>query len=115
MNFLENSGFDIGTVNGTTGLTATNAYLSSTGTVTQSQALSLTNLLLSGTAGVYNLTNTGNAITTLAANTGTVNFLENSGFDIGSVNGTSGLTATNALPLQYRYGDARPSYYCHQP
>ena len=51
MNFLENSGFDIGSVNGTTGLTATNAYLSSTGTVTQSQAIAATNLDLLGTAG----------------------------------------------------------------
>jgi hypothetical protein len=96
VNFLENSGYAIGTVNGVNGLTATNAYLSSTGTVTQSQAIAATNLLLSGAAGVYTLTNTSNAITTLAANTGTVNFLENSGYAIGTVNGVNGLTATNA-------------------
>ena len=96
VNFLENSGFDIGNVNGVNGLNSTNVYLSSTGTVTQSQKIAATNLLLSGTNGVYSLTNTGNAITTLAANTGTVNFLENSGFDIGIVNGTQGLNATNA-------------------
>jgi uncharacterized protein YdeI (BOF family) len=95
LNFLENSGFNIGTVNGTNGLTgATNAYLSSTGTVTQSQAITATNLLLSGAAGVYTLTNAANAVTTLAGNTGTVNYIDVNGLAIGSVNGTDGITTT---------------------
>jgi filamentous hemagglutinin family protein len=96
LSFLENSGFNIGTVNGTNGAAATNIYLSSTGTVTQSQAISASSLLLQGTGATYTLTNTNNAITTLASSgTGTRNFLENSGFAIGSVNGTVGATATN--------------------
>ena len=53
MNFLENSGFDIGMVNGTTGLTATNAYLSSTATVTQSAALTRLTYCSLAQAGVY--------------------------------------------------------------
>jgi filamentous hemagglutinin family protein len=95
VNFLENSGFDVGTVNSVNGLTANDTYLSSTGTVTQSQPISSTNLLLSGAGGIYTLTDANNSITTLASNTGTVNFLENSGFTVGTVNGTAGLTATN--------------------
>ncbi|MBU3547490.1 hypothetical protein, partial [Polynucleobacter sp. MWH-Jannik1A5] len=70
VSFLENSGFAIGAVN-TTGLTAsTSVTLSSTGTVTQSNLISTPSLLLLGSGGVYTLTNTSNAITTLAANTG---------------------------------------------
>ena len=69
VNFLENSGFSVGSVNGTTGLTATNAYLSSTGTVTQSQAIIATNLDLLGTSGIHTLTNSSNTIGTLAGNT----------------------------------------------
>jgi mucin-19 len=95
VSFTENSGFDIGTVGSTSGLTTTvKTTLSSTGTVTQSQLISTPSLELLGTAGIYTLTNTSNAITTLAANTGTVSFTENSGFDIGTVNSTSGLTTT---------------------
>ncbi|NDI16800.1 MAG: hypothetical protein EBY83_02365, partial [Verrucomicrobia bacterium] len=98
VSFLENSGFDIGTVN-TVGMTATTRLtLSSTGSVSQSQAIVTPSLELLGTGGNYTLTNTGNAITTLAGNTGTVSFLENSGFDIGTVN-TVGLTTSGNLTL----------------
>ena len=98
VSFLENSGFAIGSVNSINGATANNLYLSSTGTVTQTQAINATGLYLAGAAGVYTLTNSSNAITTLAANvtTGTVNFREDSGYDIGTVNSVSGITATNA-------------------
>ncbi|MEM9446505.1 MAG: hypothetical protein AAGA18_14260, partial [Verrucomicrobiota bacterium] len=98
VSFLENSGFDIGTVN-TVGLTTSgNLTLSSTGSVTQSQALSAAGLELLGAGGAFTLTNTGNAITTLAGNTGSLSFLENSGFDIGTVN-TTGLTTSGNLTL----------------
>lgn len=99
LNFLENSGFDIGTVNGVNGLTTTGTTaLSSTGTVTQSQAISTYRLLLRGTNGNHQLTHTGNAVGLLAAATGTVNLVETDGFDIGTVaagTATNGVTATN--------------------
>ncbi|MES1189995.1 MAG: YDG domain-containing protein [Steroidobacter sp.] len=98
ISLVENSGFDIGTVN-TAGLTTSgNTTLSSTGTVTQSQALKASGLELLGTGGVYTLTNTGNAITTLAGNTGSLNLVENSGYDIGTVN-TIGLTLSGSTTL----------------
>nr|NCW97109.1 hypothetical protein [Actinomycetota bacterium] len=53
---------------------------------------------LLGTGGTYTLTNTSNAITTLAGSTGTVSFVENSGFTIGTVN-TVGLTTTGNTTL----------------
>jgi filamentous hemagglutinin family protein len=89
--FRDNSGFDIGTVN-TIGLTiAGNATLDTTGTVTQSQAIAAAGLELLGAGGTYQLNTQNNAISTLAGNTGTVKFRDNSGFDIGTVN-TIGLT-----------------------
>ncbi|MBU3608918.1 beta strand repeat-containing protein, partial [Polynucleobacter nymphae] len=98
--FTENSGFEIGTVNSTSGLTAAvKTTLSSTGAVTQSQLISTPSLELLGTGGVYTLNNTSNAITTLAGNTGAVSFTENSGFDIGTVNSTNGLTTTGNTTL----------------
>jgi hypothetical protein len=101
--FLENSGFAIGTVGTVTssiGMTTTgNLRLSSTGTVTQSDLISASGLELLGTDGTYTLTNTGNTITTLAGSTGTVSFLENSGFAIGTVN-TVGLTTSTSLTFE---------------
>ena len=95
---MENSGFAIGTVN-TVGMTTSgNLTLSSTGTVTQSQPITSSGLELLGTGGQFTLTNTGNAITTLAGNTGTVSFVENSGFAIGTVN-TVGMTTSGNLTL----------------
>jgi hypothetical protein len=85
----ENSGFDIGSVNGTSGITATNVQLRTNGTVTQSQALNISgNLALdvgsTGNPTIFNLTNTGNAIGSLSAyDVNTVNLVENSGFSIG--------------------------------
>ncbi len=98
VSFLENSGFAIGTVN-TTGLTTSgNTTLSSTGTVTESEAIVAAGLELLGANGIFTLTNTGNAITTLAGNTGDVSVVENSGFAIGSVN-TTGLTTSGDTTL----------------
>ncbi|MES2823032.1 MAG: filamentous hemagglutinin N-terminal domain-containing protein, partial [Pseudomonadota bacterium] len=98
VSLIENSGFDIGTVN-TVGLTTSgNTTFSTTGTVTESQLLAASGLELLGVGGIYTLTNTGNAITTLAGNTGVVSLVENSGFAIGTVN-TVGLTTSGNTTL----------------
>jgi hypothetical protein len=52
-----------------------------------------------GADGAYTLTNTSNAIATLAGNTGTVSFLENTGYAIGTVGTTAGLTTSGNTTL----------------
>ena len=100
MKFQDNTGFAIGTVNSTAGLTTTgNTTLSSNGMVTQSQAIGAAGLELLGVGGVYTLNTSNNAITTLAGNTGTVKFQDNTGFAIGTVNSTAGLTTTGNTTL----------------
>ncbi len=98
VNFLENSGFAIGTVN-TAGLaTSGNTTLSTTGAVIQGAPITASGLELLGAGGTFTLTDPGNAIDTLAGNTSTVNFLENSGFAIGTVN-TAGLATSGNIIL----------------
>ena len=72
--------------------------LNTTAAVTQSAAISAVGLELLGTGGSYTLTNSANAITTLAGNTGTLSWLENSGYAIGTVN-TVGLTTSGNTTL----------------
>ncbi len=99
LNIVENSGFAIGTVDGTNGVTATgNLTLSSSGTVTQSQAITAAGLELLGT-GTHTLTNAANDIDTLATNTGTVSIRDTDTFVIGTVN-TAGATTTGDLTIQ---------------
>jgi filamentous hemagglutinin family protein len=98
VSFLDDSGFAIGTVN-TLGLTTTgNVTLSSTGSVTQSQKIAAAGLELLGAGSTYALTNIANAIDTLAGSVGTLSFLENSGFAVGTVN-TAGLATAGNLTL----------------
>jgi hypothetical protein len=86
----------LGGTSGTTNILT----LNTAGTVTQDSGAGITafGLELLGTGGTFTLTDTANAITTLAGNTGTVSFLENSGFAIGTVN-TAGLTTTGNTTL----------------
>ncbi|MBV5322772.1 MAG: hypothetical protein JZU60_02925, partial [Ilumatobacteraceae bacterium] len=100
VSFLENSGYAIGSVNSSTGLTtSSNLTLSTTASVTQSEKIAALGLKLLGTNGSYTLSNSGNAITTLAANTGVISFLENSGYTVGTVLGVDGLTTSGNLAL----------------
>lgn len=98
VSLLDDSGFAIGTVNTVGSTTTGTTTLSSTGAVTQTQKIAASGLELLGAAGTFTLGNTANAITTLAGNTGTVSFLENSGFAIGTVN-TVGLTTSGTTTL----------------
>ncbi len=73
--------------------------MTSTGPVTQSAAISASGLDLEGAGGSYTLTNSGNAVGTLAANTGTVNFADGSALTVGTVGTRSGITATGDVTL----------------
>jgi hypothetical protein len=79
--------------------TGYNFTINSQGTITQTASISVSGLELLGTGATYNLTNTGNAITTLAGNTGTVNFTNSTGIGIGTVN-TAGLATSGDFKLK---------------
>jgi len=76
-----------------------NFTLNSQGMVTQTAPISVSGLELLGTGGTYNLTDVGNAVTTLAGNTGAVNFTNSTGIGIGTVN-TAGLTTSGDFTLK---------------
>ncbi len=98
--FRANDGFDVGSVSGTNGITASTALgLVSIGTVTQTQIVSAPELALVGVGGVFNLNSSNNAISTLAADAGTVRFRDDSGFAIGSVDGVDGIKVTGVARL----------------
>ena len=63
--------------------------ISNGGTVTQTGAIISAGLALTGVGGVFNLSNSGNKITTLAADAGDVRFASSSGFSLGSVTTTT--------------------------
>jgi hypothetical protein len=93
VNLTNNSAFAIDTVN-TIGLTTTgNTTFRSTAAVTQTQKVAAAGLELLGTGGTYTLTNAANSISTLAANTGALSFVNSDNFTVGLVN-TSGINTT---------------------
>ena len=55
---------------------------------------------LLGAGGTYILTNPGNTVQTLAADTGTVQFTSSAGFGIGTVNTTAGVTTSGDLTIK---------------
>ncbi|WP_431095962.1 MBG domain-containing protein [Polaromonas aquatica] len=76
-------------------LTASELTLSTAGTSTQSAAITATGLELLG-SGSHTLNNAGNAVTTLAGNTGNVDYSQAGALTIGTVN-TAGLTASGKV------------------
>jgi filamentous hemagglutinin family protein len=88
----------IGSVGGTAGVTTGTLALNDTGAVTQSAPINVTNLALFGSGGSYTLTNSGNQVGTLAANTGAASLTDSINLAIGTVAGTTGVTAS-ALTL----------------
>jgi hypothetical protein len=93
VSLTNNSAFAVDTVN-TLGLTTTgNTTFRSTAAVTQTQKVAAAGLELLGTGGSYTLTNTSNNVANLAANTGTVSFVDSADLTVGTVN-TSGITTT---------------------
>ncbi|HYH37111.1 MAG TPA: MBG domain-containing protein, partial [Azospirillum sp.] len=107
LSFRGDAGFAIGTVDGVSGLDAGtgDVTLSTTGTVTQSQPITAGGLSLKGTGGTYTLTHAGNAVATLAGDTGTVSYTDADALGIGTAGGTTGLTV-NGTTLTLTTGGA---------
>ncbi len=93
INVTSNGGLAFGAVAGTVGVTADTLVVSSTGAVTQTAPITVGNLALLGAGGTFTLSDAGNSIGTLAANTGSVKVTDNGGLMIGTVAGSSGVTA----------------------
>jgi hypothetical protein len=110
--YYDSTGFNIGTADGVSGLTFTgtagNITLSAGGTVTQDVALTAAGLELLGTGGNYQLTNPANDVTTLAGNTGTINYVNNGSFNIGAVN-TVGISVSGGLTLYAAKNSSNPT------
>ena len=85
-------------------LSAGTLLLSANGAVTQSAPLNVTNLALLGGSASFTLTNGANQVGTLAANAGNVSFTDSTNLNIGTVGGTSGVTASGALTLSVNGG-----------
>ena len=82
-----------------------NVTLSSPGTVTQTAAITASGLELLGAGGSYTLTNTGNNVATLAANTGSVSYIDSNPLGIGTVNTTNGINATGTVDVSTQTGN----------
>ena len=85
-------------INGIVNAGGNNLKLAGAGIVSQMAPITAAGLELLGTGATYNLTHAGNAITTLAGNTGTVNFTNSTGMGIGTVN-TAGLATSGDFTL----------------
>ncbi len=90
---------EIGTVNGTSGVTAGTLNITDTGSVDNATGnggapISVTGLNLGGAGGSYTFTNSGNAVTNLSGSTGSVDLKDSSGLTITTVNSISGLAAS---------------------
>ncbi len=92
--YSDATGFDVAAI-----ATTSNATLSATGAVTQSGAIAATGLALTGTGGAYTLNDAGNAITTLAANTGSINYRQSGELFVGTV-GVVGVATTGTARIE---------------
>ncbi len=93
--YTSSAGFDVAAVT-----TGGNATLSSGGSVTQSGAIAAAGLALTGTGGAHTLRHTGNAVTTLAANTGSVDYSQAGALAVGTVAGVVGVTTTGTANIE---------------
>ncbi|MGE3432616.1 MAG: beta strand repeat-containing protein, partial [Ramlibacter sp.] len=85
---------------GAGGTTAGNVTLTSSGAVTQSGAITAAGLALKGTGGSHVLRNAGNAVTTLAADTASIDYAQTGALTVGSVGGVTGVTATGSASIE---------------
>jgi autotransporter-associated beta strand protein len=72
--------------------------------VSQSAAANLNKLAFTGSAGIANFLNTGNTVNTIAAEIGSLSFLNSTDLTVGTVN-PSGITATGIVSLSTASGD----------
>ncbi len=101
ISYTDANGFAISGI-ATTG----NVTLTATGQVTQSGAITATGLALIGTGGAYTLNQAGNAITTLAANTGSINYKQSGALAVGTVGAVAGVTTTGTTQIETTDADA---------
>ncbi len=81
---------------------ANNLTLNSTGAVTQSTAITASGLeLLNGS---FTLNNTNNNVATLAANAGSINYVDSNALNIATVN-TTGVNSTGTVSISTQSGD----------
>lgn len=101
VSFRDDTGFAIGTVDSVAGVSiGTGALtLTSTGAVTQTAAIMASGLALLGTGGAYTLAHASNAVSTLAANTGSMDVGLSGAATIGTVGATTGVAATGTVKL----------------
>lgn len=72
--------------------------------VSQSAAANLDKLAFTGSSGVVNFSNAGNTVSTIAADTGTLTYVNSTILTIGTVN-PSGITATGPVSITTTSGD----------
>ncbi|MFV3074506.1 MBG domain-containing protein [Niveispirillum fermenti] len=97
----------LGSMSNTAGITITSTLnhagdmieLASAGNVTQTAAIGVANLALLGAGGTYTLTHGSNAVTTLAGNTGSIDFRSSPSLTVGTVRDTTGITFTGSVSL----------------
>lgn len=94
LQYSDASGFDVAAV-ATTG----NATLSAGAAVSQSGAITANGLALTGSGGAYTLRHSGNAVTKLAANTGSVDYSQAGALTVGTV-GVAGVTTTGSAKIE---------------
>jgi YDG domain/MBG domain (YGX type) len=85
-----------------------NLTLNATGAnsaVTQTSAVTAASLELLGSTTDYTLTNTNNAVGTLAANTKTLNYINASALSVGTVNSTNGISTTGTTSVATNTGN----------
>ncbi len=101
VSFRDDTGFAIGSVDGVAGVSiGTGALtLTSTGTVTQSAAITAAGLALLGTGGTYTLAHASNAVSTVAASTGSIDVGLSGAATVGAVGATRGIAATGTVKL----------------
>ena len=92
--YADATGFDVAAI-----VTTGNATLSAGGVVTQSGAIAAAGLALKGMGGAYTLNNAGNAVTTLAATTGSIDYKQSGALSVGTV-GVAGVTTTGTTRIE---------------
>lgn len=94
LQYSDANGFDIAAL-ATTG----NATLSAGAAVSQSGAVAVSGLALTGTGGAYTLRHAGNAVSTLAASTGSIDYSQSGALAVGTV-GVAGVATTGRAAIE---------------